>query len=163
MEQPVIRVVNQFTAIGTWRDLFMMRVNGRPDQATLADLDRCLTAFMAERRAEFGYLSIVPSGFRIPDRASMKSFDKILFKQGLRYRFACVVVEETGVRGGIVRAVLRMVGVHARKGHPEGLHSRVEDGVEWMHGVYGETEGDKPARKDLAEAVSSFQEQARGR
>ena len=173
MEQPVIRVANQFAAIGTWRDLFMIMVKGQadlarlPDQATaallLADLDRCLTAFFAERSAAIGYFCIIPPGIRIADRSTTRSFERILFKPGFRYRFACIVIEETGVRGSIWRAIARMVGIYANKPNPEGFHSRIEDGVEWMHGVYSETEGERPTRRELAEAVFAFQEKARGK
>jgi len=152
----VIRVSRTGYAVTAWHDLFMAAFRPRPAEYDYGDLDLWLSAFARKQPGQFGYLAIVESGVGPGRRTSKRQLEEALFKHSNRFRFAAIVIEDTGFKGAAVRGVLGMFGILSGKRHPESFHPDVGAAARWMHAIYSRTEGLKPTLEEIVAAISDF-------
>ncbi len=153
-----VQVASTGYAVASWQDLFMAAFKPRPSGSDYdySDLDRWLSAYVAEQPGPFGYFAIVEAGVGTSRRENKKRLEEALFKHADRFRFAAIVIEDSGFKGAALRGVLSMLGILAGKRHPESFFPRVDDAVRWMHKTCGATVGSKPTQEEIAQAISQF-------
>jgi hypothetical protein len=152
----ITRVSQTGYAVTAWHDLFMAAFRPRLAEYDYSDLDLWLSAFAREQPGKFGYLAIVEPGVGPGRRASKRQLEEALFKHNNRFRFAAIVLEDTGFKGAAVRGVLSMFGILSGKCHPESFHPDVGAAARWMHTIYSRTEGLKPTLEEIVAAISDF-------